>query len=627
MNKLVSKIINVVLAITSIVCFLALDFYGFGSNKNFTGADVMEMIEDGEEIWPVLFLIIPVIHIIIRLATQKLAGGILSGCLMLIPVITALAQVDVDYLQVGFYVYAVISILMILTPLLDLAGTPDSQAPAEKSNQTHTMSDSQLQEIVDKPEMYNATLVSQCKEELDIRANAQNMMPEVETYSNEKIDEILNNKGTYSAVIVFCCKTVKAERIRKEAEEQRKEQERIAKEKDEKRKAFWAKWRWVIIGAIAAVIAVACFIYFTSYTHYYNSGVKSFYENDNAEKAIKKLSKIENPDYENYLDAKYVLFDIYTEEGDTTNATQAMNDIYAAVKDREIAELNALYNPHVSRDAYEACAYALMSGTEGIEKDYVTALNLFTVINDPISCGVCYYHMGDYIEAFQTLEEYDNWRASVYKGLMYADGNGCSKDTHKAYKCFSQVAIEDFIAENIEKIQSDWFHLDGDMWNMDIIKEYLKYKGDLSLIHGHLEFRASTYGKGFEDAKECFSLATRMFPNDAGFTRRNEFMTKLAEKPTNRMERTGNYYWTYFGEYIKDYSYNNGIRPYGYGIYEEESKGWDKNRQKLAIGKFGKDGKNFTWSDESLFIFYDKDDSCYYVGYWKKGKFQFMSHY
>ena len=324
MNKLVSKIINVVFAITSIVCFLALDFYGFSSNKSFTGADIMEMIEDGEEIWPVLFIIIPVIHIIVRLVTQKLVGGILSGCLMFIPVITALAQVDVDYLQVGFYVYTVISLLMIFTPLLDLASTPDSQAPAEKSNQTHTMSDSQLQEIVDKPEMYNATLVSQCKEELDIRANAQNMMPEVETYSNEKIDEILKNKGTYSAVIVFCCKTVKAERIKKEAEEQRKEQERIAKEKDEKRKAFWAKWHWVIIGAITAVIAVACFIYFTSNTHYYNSGVKSFYENDNAEKAIKKLSNIENPNYKNYLDAKYVLFDIYMTEGDTTNATQAM---------------------------------------------------------------------------------------------------------------------------------------------------------------------------------------------------------------------------------------------------------------------------------------------------------------
>ena len=626
MNKLVSKIINVVLALISIVCFLALDFYGFGSSKNFTGAEVMEMIEDGEEIWPVLFVIIPVIHIIIRFLTQKIAGGILCGCLMLIPVITALAQVDVDYLQVGFYVYAVISVLMIFTPLLDLAGTPDSQTPADKSNQTRTMSDSQLQKIVDKPEMYNATLVSQCKEELDIRTNAQSMMPEVETYNNEKIDDILKNKGTYSAAIVFCCKTVKAERIRKEAEEQRKEQERIAKEKDEKRKSFWAKWRWVIIGTITAVFTVVCAIYFTSNTHYNNCGI-NYYKNDNAEKAIKQLSKIENINYENYLDAKYVLFDIYMTEGDTTNATQAMQDVYAAVKDREIAELNTLYNPHVSREAYEACAYALMEGIECIEKDYVTALNLFTVINDPISCGVCYYHMGDYIEAFQTIEEYDNWRASIYKGLMYAYGNGCTKDTYKAYKCFSQVAIEDFIEENIETIQSDWFHLDGDMWNIDIIKEYLIYKSDLSLIHGSLEFRASTYGKGFEDAKECISLAARIFPNDARFTRRNEFITKMAEKTTENMKRTGNYYWTYFGEYIKDYSYSNGIRPYGYGIYEEESKGWDKNRQKLVIGKFGKDGREFTWSDESLYIFYDKDDSCYYVGYWEKGKFHFMSHY
>ena len=78
MNKLASKIINVVLALMSIVCFLALDFYGFGSNKNFTGADVMEMIEDGKEIWPVLFVIIPVIHIIIRFLTEKIAGGILT---------------------------------------------------------------------------------------------------------------------------------------------------------------------------------------------------------------------------------------------------------------------------------------------------------------------------------------------------------------------------------------------------------------------------------------------------------------------------------------------------------------------------------------------------------------------
>ena len=210
---------------------------------------------------------------------------------------------------------------------------------------------------------------------------------------------------------------------------------------------------------------------------------------------------------------------------------------------------------------------------------------------------------------------------------MYADGNGCSKSTRKAYECFSEVSLEDFLGFDFQEDQPDWFHLDGDLWNIDIIREYLTYKGDLSLIHGKMEFRASTYGEGFENAKECYSIAARLFPNNAGLARRNSFITKLAEMPTSNMKRTGDYYWTYFGEYTYDYNYTNGTRPYGHGIYEEESKGWNKDRMKLAIGKFGKDGRSFTWSDESLYIFYNNDDKLYSVGYWEKGKFRYMSRY
>lgn len=628
MDKKLSKIINAILAILSIIFFLTLDFYGWGSQKNITGSQILDAVDE-DNLWPLLYIAIPIIQIFLRFAAKQMQNAIACGCIMFIPTITALVNCDPEHLQIGFYVYAVISFVMILLPCFEsenMHHAGSNVIVSRINNEVKNYSNQQLQEIVDAPAMYNEVLLNACKNELEIRTNAESMMPEVESYSDEKINGILEDKAKYSALLVFCCEAVKAGRTRKFLEEQQAEQQRVAKEKEEKRKAFWAKWRFVIIGAAVTVIAIISFIYFTSNAHYYNSGVRSYYTNDNAEKAIKRLSKIEDTNYENYLDVKYVLHDIYVSVGDTANAIQMAKDIYAAVKECEIEDLKALYNPQTSEDAYKMCANTLMSGIYGM-KDYITALNLFSITNDMISCGVCYYHMGDYVEAFQTLEEYDNWRANIYKGLMYADGNGCGKSTRKAHECFSEVSLEDFLNFDYQEDQPDWFRLDGDLWNIDIIREYLTYKGDLSLIHGKMEFRASTYGEGFEDAKECYSIAARLFPNNAGLTRRNNFITKLAEVPTNNMKRTGDYYWTYFGEYTNDYSYTNGTRPYGYGIYEEESKGWNKDRMKLAIGKFGKDGRSFTWSDESLYIFYDNDDKLYYVGYWEKGKFRYMSRY
>lgn len=636
MNKQISKIINAILAIAAIICFLALDFYGFGSSKNFTGADILEMIEDTEEIWPILFIIIPIIQIIVRFATQKLTGAILCGTMMMIPVITALANVEFDYLQVGFYIYAIISLLMIFTPILDTLSIPASISSADIINQAHTMSDSQLQEIIAKPEIYNSALVSQCKEELDIRTNAQSMMPEVETYSKEKIDEILKNRGTYSAVIVFCCEKVKTERIKKEAEELRKEQERIAKEKEEKRKVFWAKWRWVITGAIAAAIAVVAIIYFTSNEHYFSSGI-NYYNKGNYQKAIKKLSKIDDVNYAGYLGAKFFLHKSYTDIEDNENASKTLIDIYNAVADLEADELRSIYYMPYTYDAYNLCANAILVrqiDLKDVKIDYNIAIKLYEITGRETQIGICYYHTEDFQKAYNILEEEarynDNIIAKVYLGLMYTNGKGCPRDIHSAFWTFDKVDIEDHLTPSLLEEGTYFVHFMGELWNVDIIRNYLIAKGDLQLIYGTLNKHSNTFGEGVDIARKCYAKATELFPYFTFYAKRHHYIEQLYNIE-GQINNTNNFDdWYYCGEYIKDHTYPKSIRPYGYGMYHEYGGMWDETLDRLVIGNFGKSGRSFTWGKDALVINRNKDSQkvIYYVGYYDKdGEYYFFDEY
>lgn len=652
MNRQTSKIINAVLAILAIICFLTMDFYGLGANKNITGAKLLELcVNSGEfAFWPVLFIIIPIVQILIRTTIDSIGGAVLSSLLMFIPPLAALGNINPEMLQIGFYVHVIISFIMVLIPGLE-SNKPKNEVTIAETGTTgskqkedaRNKSDEQLLQIIDNPAMYNKELVEACKSELDIRTNSKSLMPEVESYSKEKINEILWNKETYSAALIYCCEKVKAERAREEVEQARKkaeelrlEQERIAKEKIERQKAFWLKWRWVIIGSTATVISILAFFYFTSNGYYYSSGVGA-YNSDNYEAAIEKLSNIDDKEYPMYLEAKYYLAEsyramngndsVYTFDED---ALKAIRDIYNAVKDLEIEELENLYDKYASLEAYHLCADMLLTGR--LKPDYVTdyhtAAKLYELIDADTYHGVTLYHLGDYEKAYELLEDIDNRVSSVYKGMMRLKGNGCKQTTRGAYDAFKDVEIEHHLFFNSIE-DENWVILDGEPWNGKILREYLVAKGDLNLIYGVIRQYGEGFGSGIARAKECYAELERLYPYNKDYVTRHKYINSLYNIK-GEISTTGDYSWHYRGEYIKDWSYMNGIRPYGTGLYYEYKKDWatGETRKRVAIGNFGKSGSSFTWGEDAMIIYRNSDDTAYYVGYYdENGEYHFMSEY
>ena len=638
MNNLISKIINVALSIASIICFLSIDFIDMGRGKRMNGADILDMCSDGSgEFWPILFILIPIIQVLIRLTLSKRRQATICSAMMLIPLFVAMTQVDAEYHGIGVFVNLLITIAIIGTSAMmneNAANTfsfaSKENVKAELMNEVHNNYDiERLSEIVNNPTMYNETLVQVCTTELDIRQNAEKMMPEVETYSDEKIEEILNNKETYSAVLIFCCKKVKTDRANKRAEEQRIEEERIAKEQSERRKAFWAKWRWTILGSAAAFVAIILFLHFTSNDYYFKSAIKKYNQHEYST-AIKKLSNIEDSTYINYLGAKSLLHDAYIQIEDSENATKAIADIYNAVYNVEEEKLALMYDITYSWGAYKLCADALLNGkctSKGDGKDYETAMKLYSLTGFNSQCGACLLFMERYDEAFEILSEEDDFLSKVYTGLMYAKGLGCARSIRDAYFSFNDANLEDFL-EDTPLEDGKWMEIIGYQWNTYDIKHYLVAKGDINLIYGDINEYSYSYGDGVDIARKCYAKAAMLFPDEESIVLRHKYVEQLYNLKGKKKNTCNSGKWYYTGEYQEDWGWFNGVRPYGYGLYFEKESGWNKMRKRLVIGNFGKRGNSFTWGKDGLLISRDKDECTYYIGYYdKNGEYIYWDDY
>lgn len=132
--------------------------------------------------------------------------------------------------------------------------------------------DEKLHEIVSDAAIYRASLVEECRRELEIRSKGAALMPKIEAYDDAGLREVLANPQMYSDEVLYCCQKVDAERRRIVRERQEREAElaRLQREQEKKaaaerrakeiaearlkRAAAWKKWRPYVFASIAVLI-------------------------------------------------------------------------------------------------------------------------------------------------------------------------------------------------------------------------------------------------------------------------------------------------------------------------------------------------------------------------------------
>lgn len=650
-----TNLINALLSLAALFSFLCLDFYGFGGNKNFNG---FEMLDKNNDFFLWLQAIVPIIVFLVNIATSannNLIGRIFTFT-MLIPVVAMISKVDTDCLKVGFYIYLFISISMMILSIVHGSinttskenkdtdsSTNDNQRNQYKKDIRNNYNDEQLQNVVDNADQYDKLLVEECRTELEIRNAAKAFAEEVKALGTDNINEILSNKSLYSEAFVYAVELEQKERERirleKEAQERELERQRIEKEAEEAylhRIAWWRKWRWYVIGAIAIFVAIILAIYFTSDSYYYNSGAYKF-DSGKPQVAIKKLTKIDNPDNSRYyLAAKYQLYRIYNQLEDADNASKMVQDIYEAVRFCDAGKLNSNWSSSISKSAYELCAKSILLERyiQADTIDYETALKLFNNTRNAMYSGACLYHLGRQNEALDLLEDRKDGFSRIYTGII-------KNRLYKTYEEFDNVNWEYNISvSDIEKDKKWCCDADGGLWNVDIVKRFLTTKGDLELILGK---QSDSNEEKFKTAYDFYSKAAELFPDDIRCVKRYQILKKVADVPIKRKSYNNWVHWSqtsiedrhYLGEYTGEFGHSwweNKIKPHGYGMYTEY-KGALSQIKRIVVGRLTNVGKDqwdnhkLRWGQNNLVIALTEDESKYDLGYWEKGKYYYLTSY
>ena len=150
--------------------------------------------------------------------------------------------------------------------------TDNFSEPLPAVPQVRQYDDDKLHGIIANPEMYKASLVDDCRRELEIRSKGAALMPKIEAYDDAGLREVLANPQMYSDEVLYCCQKVDAERRRIVRERQEREAElaRLRREQEEKaaaehRAAAWKKQRPYVFAAIAVLILSSAGIWRYSY--------------------------------------------------------------------------------------------------------------------------------------------------------------------------------------------------------------------------------------------------------------------------------------------------------------------------------------------------------------------------
>lgn len=185
------------------------------------------------------------------------------------------------------------------------SGTPyisQPQPEAPKRPQAREFTDERIEEVISNPALYNTSMVEQCKAEREIRVRSVEIMPVAESYSIEKLEEIIACPDEYSDELVYCAQCIIDRKREEEARlraEQNAEAMRARQQEAERRKKeiidFLKKWKYYIIGGVAALIIVIFLLWLFSDKHRFNVACEAS-DNGNYTEALEYAHLIDDPD-------------------------------------------------------------------------------------------------------------------------------------------------------------------------------------------------------------------------------------------------------------------------------------------------------------------------------------------
>ncbi len=290
---------------------------------------------------------------------------------------------------------------------------------ANKQMQVFEKDDEELHQIVESANIYNPALVEACKQELKIRQEMPDILPGVEDKSDEELRAILSSPNEYNPAFLRCCQQVNDKRVKQEqerkalVEKEKREKEKCEREQRlleqaEKQKAFWKKWRIVIIASVAFLIGLITVLGITSDRSRY---VRAMKNSENPQEASALLSKIKNPKSDYYFQAKFHLgvYKYYT--GDTLGAKEAFGEAAGAINWND---------PNITRWYCQLAttgefAPAIVKNTNKAADIY--SQSVFE--EDKVEAAALYYHNYDYEKCYNIVKQYSyNRKARAYLGLL-----------------------------------------------------------------------------------------------------------------------------------------------------------------------------------------------------------------
>lgn len=444
---------------------------------------------------------------------------------------------------------------------------------ADFASEARGYDDARLAEIVAGPDRYRAELVEACRHEREVRSKAAALLSKVETYTDKKLQVVLAAPRLYSEELVFCAQRVVAGRQRLRAEQeakaaeearlerereearQRAEQERLTAERRARSTAAWRRRMPYLCAALAAAVVVAAVLYLTSDGYRYRRAVK-FAEAGEVDRAIERLTTIDDPTFGRYSSAKYLLYGQYLAKCDSVAAAAALIE---AVKARDWAD----------QQAYVCYAAHCLDGTfePHIRKSKRTAAELYASSpeeTDRLYSGALYFELNSFHTARELLEPFSYvGTARGYLGIMYLYGQGgLEQDFETAY---------DYLKDAPNTLP------------------FVVHKGDLTLY-----LRKGSYGNlvsVIEAADSFYATAEAFDPGNKAYADRHKVTSQILEahrKDNGDWWNRGPVYWHYYsfdgGQYTGQYTtWGNSGGAHGWGCYYGSGgKRW------IRLGKYAR---------------------------------------
>lgn len=488
--------------------------------------------------------------------------------------------------------------------------TDNFSEPLPAVPQVRQYDDDKLHGIIANPEMYKASLVDDCRRELEIRSKGAALMPKIEAYDDAGLREVLANPQMYSDEVLYCCQKVDAERRRIVRERQEREAElaRLRREQEEKAAAerrakkiaevriklaaAWKKWRYPIYAVVIVAVCIALAAYLSSNTHRYNRGVK-FAEAGLAEKAIGCLSLISDSKFEHYSAAKYLLYKQYLQQQDSAAAAEALIASIAA-EDWETPNacieyahycLNGKFTPYIPCDPLRAASVYRNAPDE----DY------------RLCAGHIYFDQSEYSEAYEIFDKLSHIaKARGYLGIMHFYGLGALHNN-------AQLA---------------WDYLK----DAPDAPPFVVLKGDLSLFARNKDKDRNNRFEAIRQADQYYQLAKQEYPANRAVELRAE-ATRQMLAAYDRHEKRQRENWS--DSKWNFYTFDSGSYEGEYGCWGNEcgAQGWGcftwNNDRGMWFGRYVNCKMNGLGIQISDYVQDDNGGLGTYmrisVGYWRNG--------